>query len=271
MPKILKRVGIKLKNQIMKNFKILIAATFSFTVLFTQLSFAQQWNGSNTTSGDIYRTGQVGIGYSSGSSVDDALEVNGTIGCHGNLEINGDIQGVAPGHATFSIFANTNDSNGSFIKFWGAGWSSGGVDFNFGNRLDFLNGGNQEVMRIDPNDNVVIGGAGVGAPPAGFRLAVADGIISQQVKVVGSSANWADYVFAKNYPLTPIEEVESYIKLHKHLPNVPSAKEVKENGIEMVEMDATLLRQIEELWLHMIDLKKENEALKVEIQQLKEK
>jgi len=101
--------------------------------------------------------------------------------------------------------------------------------------------------------------------PVGYQLYVKDGILTERVKVatVGSS-DWADYVFEEDYELNSVDEVEAFVKENKHLPNVPSAKEVSEKGIEMVEMDATLLRQIEELWLHMIQLNKKVERLEVE-------
>ena len=83
-----------------------------------------------------------------------------------------------------------------------------------------------------------------------------------------SSAAWADYVFEESYDLKQIEEVESFIKANKHLPNVPSATELAEEGVDIATMDATLLRQIEELWLHMIEMKKENAKLKQQIIEL---
>jgi hypothetical protein len=46
---------------------------------------------------------------------------------------------------------------------------------------------------------------------------------------------------------------------------VPSAQDVAKDGIDVAQMDAALLRQIEELWLHVIDLQKENEALRKEL------
>ena len=61
---------------------------------------------------------------------------------------------------------------------------------------------------------------------------------------------------------------EEFVKENKHLPNVPSAQEVSENGIDLIEMDITLLRQVEELWLHVMELKKENETLKNQIKNL---
>jgi len=91
--------------------------------------------------------------------------------------------------------------------------------------------------------------------PAGYQLYVKDGILSEKVKVATvNSADWADYVFAEDYDLNSIEEVEQFVKTNQHLPNVPSAKQVEKNGVDMVEMDATLLRQVEELWLHTIEL-----------------
>jgi hypothetical protein len=59
--------------------------------------------------------------------------------------------------------------------------------------------------------------------------------------------------------LLSLEQKAEYIEKNSHLPNVPSAKEVAANGVELGKMDATLLRQIEELTLHMIELKKQND------------
>ncbi|MBN1182622.1 MAG: hypothetical protein JXB49_10070 [Bacteroidales bacterium] len=73
---------------------------------------------------------------------------------------------------------------------------------------------------------------------------------------------WADDVFNKDYNLNSIREVEEYIKQNNHLPDVPSEKEVMENGINLGDMDAVLLRKVEELTLYIIELKKENEELR---------
>ncbi|HAS46419.1 MAG TPA: hypothetical protein DCS93_38415 [Microscillaceae bacterium] len=72
---------------------------------------------------------------------------------------------------------------------------------------------------------------------------------------------WADYVFATNYRLRPLEEVARYIEKNKHLPDVPSAKEVARHGVKVGEMDATLLRKIEELTLYMIEADKTAQSL----------
>ena len=80
--------------------------------------------------------------------------------------------------------------------------------------------------------------------------------------------SFPDYVFDKNYPLVTLNELEQYISINKHLPGVPSEYEVKKNGINLGEMDATLLKKIEELTIYVIELKKENEQLKNRISKL---
>lgn len=93
-----------------------------------------------------------------------------------------------------------------------------------------------------------------------FKLFVKDGILTEKVQVMLSSS-WPDYVFEPGYNLPSLNEVEQYVKNNKHLPNVPSAAEVSEKGIELGDMNAKLLRKIEELTLYMIDLKKQNNEL----------
>jgi hypothetical protein len=81
----------------------------------------------------------------------------------------------------------------------------------------------------------------------------------------------SDYVFEPDYDLLSLQEVESFIQQKKHLPDIPSAEEFKENGVGLGEMDDMLLRKIEELTLYVIELKKENENQAIEIQELKTK
>ena len=93
-----------------------------------------------------------------------------------------------------------------------------------------------------------------------------DGKVACKEFVVIDPTKWADFVFDKNYQLMPLCEVEQFYKTHKHLPSVPSEQEVKTNGINSAEMDATLLQKIEELTLYLVQQQKEIEALKKQIQ-----
>jgi hypothetical protein len=81
---------------------------------------------------------------------------------------------------------------------------------------------------------------------------------------------WPDFVFDKSYKLRSLDEVEAYIQENNHLQDVPTAKEVKENGLSLGKMDTILLRKIEELTLYMIELKKENEVLKKRLMALEQ-
>jgi hypothetical protein len=97
----------------------------------------------------------------------------------------------------------------------------------------------------------------------GYSLYVQGGVLAERYKcALSSTSDWSDYVFDKNYKLTPLSDVEAYIKTNKHLPGVPSAEDVHCEGIDMAQMDATLLKKIEELTLYTLELKKEIDLLK---------
>lgn len=74
--------------------------------------------------------------------------------------------------------------------------------------------------------------------------------------VVQLTDPWPDYVFEKEYKKYSLYELENFIEKNSHLPNVPNAKEVEENGINLAEMDAILLKKIEELTLYTIEQQK---------------
>ncbi|WP_306565639.1 hypothetical protein [Flavobacterium lindanitolerans] len=94
-----------------------------------------------------------------------------------------------------------------------------------------------------------------------YNLFVKGGILTEEVRV-NLQSDWADYVFDKNYNLKSLEEVETFIIQNKHLPNMPSAKKVKEEGIELGEMIKMQQEKIEELTLYLLQLNKENQKEK---------
>ena len=106
--------------------------------------------------------------------------------------------------------------------------------------------------------------------PGTYKLYVKDGILTEKVKIaLASSANWADYVFAKDYKLKPLVEVENFLINNKHLPNMPSAQElVNEGGIDVNQMFAKQMEKIEELTLYIIQQNKEIEDLKIIVAEL---
>lgn len=112
-------------------------------------------------------------------------------------------------------------------------------------------------MVVQANGNV-----GIGIFRPGERLAVNGKIRAREVKV--ENTNWPDYVFKPSYRLMPLNQVESFIKENGHLPEVPSANEVERNGIEIGANQAVLLKKIEELTLHLIEMEKTIKALQME-------
>ena len=79
------------------------------------------------------------------------------------------------------------------------------------------------------------------------------------------------YVFDNNYFLMPLTELESFTKTYKHLPNVPSEKIIKEEGVYLGEMNKILLQKIEELTLYIIEQDKKLSQHQKEIEELKTK
>ncbi len=71
-----------------------------------------------------------------------------------------------------------------------------------------------------------------------------------------------DYVFAKDYNLRSLEEVRDYIDKHSHLPEIPSAKEITEQGVGLVRFNMALLKKIEEMTLYILDLREEMDTVK---------
>lgn len=94
-----------------------------------------------------------------------------------------------------------------------------------------------------------------------YGMFVYKGILSEDYAIAPKSS-WADFVFSRNYKLKPLEEVESFISENKHLPDVPSAAKVAEEGYSQHDMNKVLLQKIEELTLYIIKQQKEIEELK---------
>ncbi|HEX3007803.1 MAG TPA: hypothetical protein VHO90_09335 [Bacteroidales bacterium] len=106
------------------------------------------------------------------------------------------------------------------------------------------------------------GNVGIGTTNPQNKLDVNGTIHAREVKV--DLNGWSDFVFQPTYKLKPLIEVEKYIKANGHLEDIPSAKEVEKNGVNMGEMQAKLLQKIEELTLYTIELEKRIKELETE-------
>jgi len=115
------------------------------------------------------------------------------------------------------------------------------------------------------------GYVGIGTNNPTQKLTVNGTVYSTEVKVDVNAGTGPDYVFEPTYQLPSLTEIETYIKANKHLPEVPSAKEMETNGINLSEMNMMLLKKVEELTLYLIEVKKNSiEQQKLLIDQQKE-
>ncbi|MBQ4820851.1 hypothetical protein J8M14_12335 [Aquimarina sp. MMG016] len=119
------------------------------------------------------------------------------------------------------------------------------------------NGNWQDVpLRILPKITTFDGNVGIGTTTPDAKLTVKGNIHAEEVKI-DLSVPAPDYVFTKDYDLLTIEEVQQHIAVQGHLPNIPSAKEMETNGVELGLMNMKLLEKIEELTLYTIAQEKQ--------------
>lgn len=148
-----------------------------------------------------------------------------------------------------------------FISFRGEAGFSSSLVFGFGS---------QDMMAMSHTGRVSIGTLKqLSGPHTDSKLSVDGKLVAKSIYV--TLLGWADYVFDKNYKLPNLSEVEKFYKENKHLPEIPSEKEVAENGIDVGEMNKLLLKKVEELTLYVVEQQKVSERQQIEIEKLKEK
>jgi hypothetical protein len=111
------------------------------------------------------------------------------------------------------------------------------------------------------------GNVGIGTTNPTDMLTVAGKIGAREIKV--STNAGADFVFEPDYKLPDLNELEKFVKTNKHLPEIPTANQMVENGINLGELNIKLLKSLEELTLHVIELNKRMEKLEAEKQKIK--
>ena len=214
------------------------------------------FNGSRAGSGNITGNNNVFLGSEAGRFQVDGNN-NTYIGASSGLDCDG--------------------SNNIFLGFY-AGESASGNNLLYienSSSNSPLIWGNFASDQLKFNGKVGIGGnstTGFGNYPstAGgvnvstYNLFVKGGILTEEIRV-SLATTWADYVFGKNYNLKPLNEVEKFINDNGHLPNVPSAKQVEAEGINVGEMAKIQQEKIEELMLYIIAQNKRIEALEARI------
>jgi hypothetical protein len=211
-------------------------------------------------------TGKVGIGTTTPTAV---LTVNGSVSLWSQVRSGEPRPVINAGTATGEIrgmATNYEPGDDGFLRLSGGGGTNAltksYIDISGYSVLPDMNQNivlgtrGLERMRILSNGNI---GIGTSAPDA--KLAVNGDIKARKVKI--TATEWPDYVFGENYQLMDIMEVADFIDKNKHLPGVPSETDIRRtNEIELGNMNTILLKKIEELTLYIIELKKENIAMK---------
>jgi hypothetical protein len=183
--------------------------------------------------------------------------------------------GVYGSEIGFNAVLDTSTPANKFIKLGGTAQRGGAaivVDNEGSMYFQMHYGGTEAETIVDYNPQISFlhnGYVGIGTSSPDARLAVKGNIHTQEVLVDLSGAVTPDYVFEKEYDLLPLSELESYINENKHLPEVPSAKEMEENGLNLKEMNLLLLKKVEELTLHLIEQNKKIENQQIEIEKIK--
>jgi hypothetical protein len=95
------------------------------------------------------------------------------------------------------------------------------------------------------------GNVGIGTDSPMAKLAVDGNILAKEIKVK-TDITVPDYVFEPDYELNSLDYIADYVKNNKHLPEIPSAKEIKKDGLDLAKMNLLLLKKVEELTLYAI-------------------
>ncbi len=271
-----------------------------FLSLLSAICIVQLTTAQNTHYG-------IDAGNGPGMITNTGIYISGNYNTSIGYKAGAQIAGIGPKSARYNVFlghlAGTSNTSGGSNTFLGAssgksqtiGWgntflgqsagytnTTGIGNVFIGNNAGFSELGSNKLY-IDNSDTsspliygdfatnrvAINGSLGIGTNnPGSFQLAVEGKIGAREIQVT-NVAPWPDYVFANDYQLRTLPEVERFIQKNHHLPDVPSAKVVEKEGIEVGKMNATLLRKIEELTLHLIAQNKALEALKQEVKMLK--
>ncbi len=244
------------------------------------MSVSAQWLDNGSFS---YTNDRVGIGFETNPSSAMFLSVNGPSYINGtiftsriaaynpsnrfdfgwgatagsNLEFYSNDHPTSPGQMRF-VFGKANTGNVNYLSYDAStGWTSR-LFVNYDGNIGI--GTQTPSSKLDVKGEIKAHSISIDGDLTGNALAINGKITAKEVEV--TLDGWPDYVFSDDYELSPLSEVEIFVKENKHLPGIPSEKEIIENGLSVGQMNQKMMEKIEELTLYVIELQKEVERLK---------
>ncbi len=227
----------------LKRFQLIF--TLLFSVISSSIIYCQVDPVDFVTEGDVYALGGGVFFNNNGQSIQvestGAIRYTSQHNRVGRIQINNNLdRRLGSIYGTATSFGLLNRANQWVVE----EVTSGGVTH--------LRTNNVITMSLYNTGKVRIGSVNI--TPAGYKLFVEDGILTEKLRVaVDGAMDWADYVFEEDFELMPLQNVKEFINKNGHLPNVPSAEQMVETGLDVLESDAILLRKIEEAYLYILD------------------
>ncbi|MXV14532.1 hypothetical protein [Hufsiella ginkgonis] len=183
--------------------------------------------------------------YTGSTSSTDYITISGI----GNVGLQVRTSGTNPGDYAalrFNAGGTTNlaaiyseASTGNFIFSQPRASGIMGFDLNSARIMTILNSGKVGIGTANPDEKLTVNGK------------------VHSTEVIVTAVVGADFVFADDYALKPLAEVEKFVKENKHLPEIAPAAEMRNSGLQLGEMNIRLLQKVEELTLYMIEKDKE--------------
>jgi hypothetical protein len=190
---------------------------------------------------------------------------NSSVGLTMNSGGSGNIGGISFSGMNYNVMSGFKDC--FYIFSTGTGGLKLAATIGDINLCTYHDGANAPIPRLtilNTTGNILIGKST--QTNSTYKLEVEGKIRATEIVV---NTTGADFVFEKNYKPRSLADLEQYVKINKHLPEIPSASEMQAKGVSLSDMQNALLQKVEELTLYMIELKKENDLLKQEINKLK--
>lgn len=229
---------------------------------FIEISLTDSYNNANSTGlyKKVYNIGTNAVNFVSNTS--EVVSAIGGVTGHWKL---GEFIRDANDHLIVPIYHLT--PNGNYITVNVKGMTLAPI-----NTSIFTVTTPQVIANTQTKDyNYIRGKLSVGTAKddADALLTVAGNVNARELKVKVDAG--ADFVFANDYQLPDLKNVESFVKTNGHLQDIQSAKEMKSNGLQVGDFQIKLLQKIEELTLYLIEQDKKINALQAEIKKINSK